>query len=77
MPGINIQTGKWTVEDGGSADSSRDNQDHCPVGEKSTDVVQHRSVMTGDKCISLAISAMDNRDYEVIVYLNSCNGLVY
>ncbi len=65
MPAINIRTGEWTREDDGSADSSRDNQDLCAVGERK-DMVQHRSVMTGDKCISLAISALENRDYEVI-----------
>jgi hypothetical protein len=64
VPGINIQTGEWTLEDAGSADSGQDHQENCR--ERSKDVVQHKSVMTGDKCISLAISALDNRDYEVL-----------
>ncbi len=65
MPGFNIQTGKWTLEDAGSAESSHDNHNECPGVEESKDVVEHRSVMTGDKCISLALSAIQSRDYEV------------
>jgi hypothetical protein len=66
VPGFNIETGKWTLEDAGSAESNDDKQDMCPAtGEENKDVVQHRTVMTGDKCISLALSAMENCDYEV------------
>ena len=60
VPGYNIANGKWTLEDAGSEDYERNVQD--AVGSQLT---QHKSVMTSDKCISLASAAIEQSDFEV------------
>ena len=61
VPGFNIVDGNWTVEDAGSEHS-----DDTRVQETASQgLVQHKTVMTADKCIAMAVTAMEQKDFEV------------
>lgn len=56
--------GAWTAEDRGS-EQSDDNDHGAAHGEANKELVQHKTVMTADRCIAIAVEAMERQDYEV------------